>query len=101
MSIIRYVSQDGIAAVGLVCSISSGAVLPAPGPIADLSLEDSHVCSWFAQGMAMMNVDVSLVWKQCSGTTVAVARTWRHGHWLPFCLGKFLQPLAALGLHVA
>ena len=75
VSIIRYVSHDGIAAMGLVCSTSSGAVLPAPGLISDLSLEDSHVCLLFARGMAMMNVDVSLSSgsEDCSGTTVAVS----------------------------
>ena len=96
-SIMRHVSHDGIKAMGLVCSISSGAVLPAPGLINDLSLEDSHVGSCFAQGMAMMNVvRPSSGIKHCSGTTTVSLGCGVAAAGFSFCLGKVLQPLPDL-----
>ena len=102
---IKYVSFDGIAATGITCVASAGAMLPAPGLLMACSLEDSHDVSLFTQGMAMTNVDVSLSpgSMHCNGTTAhcVVCMMWHRGHWLPFDLGKVFQSLSALGLHVA
>ena len=75
VSIIKYVSFDGIAAMCLTCVVSAGAMLPAPGLLTACSLEDSHDVSLFTQGMAMKNVDVCLSpgSKHCNGTTAAVS----------------------------
>ena len=75
VSIINYVSFDGIAAMGLTCCVSAGALLPAAGILTACSLEDSQDVSLFAQGTAMTNVDVCLSpgSKHCNGTTAAVS----------------------------
>ena len=63
VSIIKYVSFDGIAAMGLTRCVSAGAKLPTPGLLTVCSLENSQDVSFFTQGMAMTNVDVSLAWE--------------------------------------
>ena len=75
VSIIKYVSFDRIAAMGLTCVVSAGTMLPAPGLLTACSLGDSHDVSLFTQGMAMTNVDVCLSpgRRHCNGTTTAVS----------------------------
>ena len=56
VSIIKYVSFDGIAAMGLACCVFCGAMLPAPGLLTACSLKDSQDVPLFAQGKAMTNL---------------------------------------------
>ena len=58
VSIIKYVSFDGVAAMGLARCFSDGAKLPAPELLTVCSLENSQDVSLFIQGMAMTNVVV-------------------------------------------
>ena len=84
--------------------VSAKAKLPAPGLITVCSLEDSHDVSLFAQGMAVMNVDVccSSGSKHYSGTTAAVScGCGDAATGFPLCLSKVFQSLSALGPHVA
>ena len=56
VSIIKYVSFDGIAAMGLTRCVSAGAKLTAPGLHTVCSLESSQDVPLFTEGMAMTNV---------------------------------------------
>ena len=74
VSIIMYVSFDGIAAMGLTRCVSAGAKLPAHRLLTVCSLENSQDVSLFTQSMAVTNVDECLSpgSKHCN-CTIAVA----------------------------
>ena len=63
VSIIKHVSLDGIAAMGLTRCVSAGAKLPAAGLLTVCLLENSQDVLFFTQGIAVTNVDESLAWE--------------------------------------
>ena len=116
VSIIKCVSFHGIAAMGLIRRVSAKAKLPAPGHLTVCSQENSQDVSFFTQGMAMTNVDVSRLEistvterpllrrvgnKHCNGTIAVASCGCGDAATGFFSASARSLSLVALGLHVA